>query len=154
MNRIDPNAALLLQTYLPEPNYSSGGFLNYINNGVAKFDTRTDTVKLDHNLTERMQFSFVISNDGINVLQPDAGLGGSPLPVLRQYEDTSGMVLNANSTITFSPRAVNEFTFNQKSFDINLLFQGENGVSPDSAVRTKYHGFLPGCQQIESDAGD
>jgi hypothetical protein len=148
MNRIDPNAALLLQTYLPEPNYSSGGFLNYINNGVAKFNTRTDTVKLDHNLTERMHFSFVVSNDGINVLQPDAGLGGSPLPVLRQYEDTSGMVLNANSTITLSPRAVNEFTFSQKSFDINLLLQGENGVSPTRPSGLDITDFFPGANKL------
>ena len=143
-NRINPNAALLLKTYIPLPNYASGGFQNYINNGVAKLDTRTDTVKIDHNLNEKFRFSFVISNDAIDVLQPDAGLGGSPLPVLRQYENTKGRVLNATSSIVISPRSVNEFSFNQKGFDINLLFQGD-GASPERPSGLTIKDFFPGA---------
>src|SRR5262249_10604057 len=96
-DRINANSALLLKTYIPQPNYASGGFLNYINNGVSSIDTRTDTIKVDHNLNDRFRFSFVISKDSIQVLAPDAGLGGSPLPVLRQYEDTKGRVINATA---------------------------------------------------------
>ncbi len=143
-SRINANAALLLKTYIPLPNYSSGGFLNYINNGVAKLDTRTDTVKVDHNLTDRIRFSFVISNDAINVLQPDAGLGGSPLPVLRQYENTKGRVINASSNIVLSPHSVNEFSFYQKAFDINLIFQGD-GASPDRPAGLNIKDFFAGA---------
>ena len=146
-NRIDANAGLLLKTYIPLPNYSSGGFLNYINNGVAKLDTRTDTVKVDHNVTDRIRFSFVISNDAINVLQPDAGLGGSPLPVLRQYENTKGRVMNATSSIVLSPRSVNEFIFNQKVFDINLIFQGD-GASPDRPAGLNIKDFFAGANKL------
>ncbi len=146
-NRIDPNATLLLKTYIPQPNYSSGGFLSYINNGVSKLDTRTDTVKADHNLTDRIRFSFVISNDGIKVLAPDAGLGGSPLPVLRQYENTSGRVINVSSSIVLSPRSVNEFNFYRKVFDINLLFQGD-GASPTRPVGLSIKDFFAGANVL------
>ncbi len=146
-DRINANAALLLKTYFPGPNYASGGFLNYINNGVSKLDTRTDTIKIDHNLNQRFRFSFVISNDKINVLAPDAGLGGSPLPVLRQYEDTSGRVINATATMTLTARMVNEFAFNQKVFDINLLFQGD-GASPTRPSGLTIKDFFPSANKL------
>ena len=40
-SRINANAALLLKTYFPLPNYSSGGFQNYINNGVVRAHPRS-----------------------------------------------------------------------------------------------------------------
>ncbi len=71
----------------------------------------------------------MLSNDDIDVLQPDAGLGGSPFDVIRQRENSTGMVGNARSTITFSPRSINEFSFSFKAFNVNLLLE-EAGASP------------------------
>ena len=146
-NRINANAALLLKTYIPAPNYASGGFQNYINNGVSKLDTRTDTVKVDHHLTDKFRFSFVLSKDAIAVLAPDAGLGGSMLPVLRQSEDTKGRVMNVTSSIVLSPRSVNEFSFNQKGFEISLLFQGDGAV-PERPSGLNIKDFFAGANKL------
>jgi hypothetical protein len=41
-------------------------------------DPRTDTVKIDHNLSDKIRISGTFSNDNIPVLQPNGGLTGSP----------------------------------------------------------------------------
>ncbi len=72
VSRVDPNAALLLSTYFPLPNYSAQGtFNNYINNGVVTLKPRTDTGRLDHNVNDNIRLSLVISHDDINVLSAD-----------------------------------------------------------------------------------
>jgi hypothetical protein len=134
-SRINANAALLMKTYLPAPNYSGEVFRNYINNGVAKTDPRTDTVKVDHNLTDRIRLSFTFSNDDIEALAADAGLGGSPFPVFRQGESTSGKAINARATFTLTPRTTNEFYWSSKKFDVNLQFV------PDTASPTRPAGL-------------
>jgi hypothetical protein len=145
--RIDPNARLLLQTYFPAPNYFAEPFRNYLNNGVARFDTRTDTVKIDHNITDKYRLSGVISNDDINVLQPDAGLGGSPFDVIRQRENTSGMNGNLRATMAFTPRSINELSFAYKRFNVNLLFQ-EAGASPVRPSGLNIRDFFEGANAL------
>ena len=126
-NRINANAALLMKTYLPEPNYTGVTFSNYINNGVSKTDPRTDTVKIDHTLTDKIRLSFTFSNDLIEVLSADAGLGGSPFPVFRQKEHTTGKAINVRGNLVLTPRTTNEAYWSSKKFNVNLLFQ------PDTA---------------------
>ena len=62
--------------------------------------------------------------------------------MLRQYENTKGRVMNLTSSIVLSPRSVNEFSFNQKGFDINLAFQGD-GASPERPAGLNIKDFLP-----------
>lgn len=126
-NRINANAALLMKTYLPASNYSSGAFQNYINNGVSKTDPRSDTVKIDHALTDKIRLSFTFANDLIEVLAADAGNGGSPFPVFRQKEHTTGKSINARAHFVLNPRTTNEVYWSSKKFNVNLVFQ------PDTA---------------------
>lgn len=80
----------------PLPNYSAEGvFQNYLNNGVAILNPRTDTGKLDHNISDKIRLSFTISNDEIPVLSANGGQSGSPLDNIRQLEATTGLTGNA-----------------------------------------------------------
>ena len=123
-NRINANAALLLKTYFPLPNYSAEGvFQNYINNGVAVLDPRTDTGKLDHNLGDRIRLSFTISNDEIPVLSANGGQSGSPLDNIRQLEATTGLTGNARADFIISPRSTNDFSYSFKKYNVILHMQ-------------------------------
>ena len=128
-SRIDPNAALMLKTYFPAANYSLDPFNNYLNNGVAKLDPRTDTVKVDHYLTDKIRFSATVSYDNIPVLQPNSGLAGSPFPVIRQLEATTGLTGNGRVTFTLSPRTTNEVSYSIKRYGVVLTLQDDTAPS-------------------------
>ena len=147
-SRINANAALLLKTYFPEPNYSADPFRNYINNGVGRLEPRTDTVKIDHNFNERLRLSFVWSHDNIPVLSPDAGLAGSPFPVIRQNEQTNGNAGNVRLNWTISPRTTNEVSWSIKKFGVNLLLLGEDGVSPVRPSGLTIRDFYQGANTL------
>jgi hypothetical protein len=89
----------------------------------------------------------VLSNDDIDVLQPDAGLAGSPFDVILQRENSSGMAGNARATMTLSPRALNEVTFSFKKFNVNLLFD-ESGVSPVRPAGLEIRDFFEGANEL------
>lgn len=146
-DRINKNAALLMQTYLPAANYTGDPFLNYLNNGVSKTDPRTDTVKIDHAVTDKIRLSFVASHDAISVLAADAGLGGSPFPVIRQYEDTKGWAINGNATFIITPAMTNEVNYSQKKLNINLLFK-DAGASPVRPSGLTVKDFFAGANKL------
>lgn len=128
-NRINANAALMLKTYWPEPNYTLDPFNNYINNGVATLDPRADTVKIDHNLNEKIRFSATVSHDNIPILQPNSGNAGSPFPVIRQVEKTTGLAANGRIDWTISSRMTNEFSYSMKRYGVALLVQDAGAPS-------------------------
>jgi hypothetical protein len=147
-NRINANAALLLKTYLPPPNYSAEGvFQSYINNGVARFDPRTDTGKLDHNLTERVRLSFTISNDEIPVLSANGGQSGSPLDLIRQQEATTGLAGNARVDFIISPRTTNDFSYSFKKYNVILHMQ-DAGAPQVRASGLTIRDFYPGANTL------
>ncbi|MEO7145701.1 MAG: carboxypeptidase-like regulatory domain-containing protein [Bryobacteraceae bacterium] len=146
-SRIDPNAALLLKTYFPEPNYP-GSFQNYINNGVGILDPRTDTVKIDHNFTDSLRASFVWSHDNIPVLSTNGNLTGSPFPNIRQREATTGDDGNVRLNWTLSPRTTNEVSWAIKEFNVNLLLEGEDGVSPVRPAGLAIRDFYQGANKL------
>ena len=125
-SRIDPNAALLLKTYFPLPNYSAQGtFNNYINNGIGTLSPRTDTGRLDHNLKDTIRLSFVISHDDIKTLQSNIAEGSFLFPVIRQQEATTGLDGQILASMTLSPRTTNEASFAFKRYDVNLLMKDD-----------------------------
>ncbi len=146
-SRINANAALLMKTYLPAPNYFGEAFRNYINNGVAKTDPRTDTVKVDHSLSNKIRLSFTFSNDAIMALAADAGLGGSPFPVFRQLENTTGKSINARANFTVTPRTTNESYWSAKKFNVNLLFDAQT-ASPIRPAGLTIRDFFQGANVL------
>ena len=147
--RIDPNALLLLDTYFPLPNYTSpnGGFQNYINNGVGTLSPRTDTGKLDHNLTDNIRLSFTIANDSIHTLQPNLAEGNFLFPVIRQREATTGLNGNAHASFTLSPTTTNEFTFAFKRYNTNLFLQ-DDGAPSVRPSGLNIQDFYPGANTL------
>ena len=119
----------MLKTYFPAANYSLDPFNNYLNNGVAKLDPRTDTVKIDHYLTDKIRFSGTFSYDNVPVLQPNSGLAGSPFPVIRQLEATTGLTGNGRVTFTLSPRTTNEVSYSIKRYGVVLTLQDDTAPS-------------------------
>jgi hypothetical protein len=152
-SRVDPNAALLLSTYFPLPNYSAQGtFNNYINNGAAVLKPRTDTGRLDHNLNDNIRLSFVISHDNINVLQSNIAEGAFNFPNIRQQEDTTGYDGQILANITISPVTTNEASFAFKRYDVNLLMvdDGAPQVRP-SGLTIK--DFFPSANTLDDAPG-
>src|SRR5579872_2574570 len=147
-SRIDPNAAILLKTYFPEPNYFANSFNNYINNGVGTLDPRTDTVKIDHNFTDNLRLSGVWAEDHIPVLSTNGGLTGSPFPNIRQKEADTGGNGGIRLNWTISPQTMNEFSWSVKLSSINLLLQGEDGVSPVRPSGLTIQDFYQGANTL------
>jgi hypothetical protein len=146
-SRINQNAALLLKTYFPLPNYSGGGFQNYLNNGVGTLSPRTDTGRLDHNLNDRIRLSFTIANDDIRTLQSNIAEGSFFFPVLRQQEATTGVNGNVQASFTISPHTTNEVSYAFKTYNVNLFLvdSGAPAVRP-SGLTIK--DFYPGANTL------
>lgn len=142
-SRIDPNAALLLSTYFPLPNYVSpnGGINNYINNGIATLTPRTDTGKLDHYLTDNIRLSFTIANDSIHTLQSNIAEGAFYFPVIRQRESTTGLDGNVHGSYTISPNTTDEATFAFKRYNTNLFLfdDGAPSVLPSGVTLQQFY---------------
>ena len=136
-----PNAALLLKTYFPAPNYSAGGFRTTSTMGVGKLDPRTDTVKIDHNLTDTLRLSFVLVHDNIPCFRPTRALCLA-LPGIRQYERPPAPTANAQANMTLSPRTTNEVSYTIKHFNVNLLLQGRRR-SAGAPRRLTINDFFP-----------
>jgi hypothetical protein len=148
-NRVDPNAALLLSTYFPLPNYTSpnGGLQNYINNGIGTLSPRTDTGKLDHNLTDNIRLSFTIANDSIHTLQSNIAEGNFLFPLMRQQESTTGLDGNVHASFTISPNTTNEATFAFKRYNTNLFLVDDGAPSVRPAGLT-IQDFYPGANTL------
>ena len=147
-SRVDPNAALLLQTYFPLPNYGApGAFTNYINNGIGTLSPRTDTGRLDHNLNDNIRLSFVISHDDIHTLQSNIQEGAFNFPNIRQQEATTGLDGQILASMTLSPVTTNEASFAFKRYNVNLLMvdDGAPQVRP-SGLTIK--DFFPGANTL------
>ncbi|HEY3841234.1 MAG TPA: carboxypeptidase-like regulatory domain-containing protein [Bryobacteraceae bacterium] len=129
-NRIDPNAALLMQDYFPLPNNPGGGFQNYINNGVGKLDPRSDTIRVDHNFSDKYRAFFTLAHDNIQVINPYVQLLNADLfPTMYQQEATYSWTGAGNFTMVLSPRSTNEIQYSFKIFDVNLLLQDKSATA-------------------------
>src|SRR5207253_1145987 len=78
----------------------------------------------------------------------DAGLAGSPFPVIRQNEQSSGDAINVRLNWTISPRTTNEASWSIKRFNIILLPLGEDGVSPTRPAGLTIRDFFQGANTL------
>jgi hypothetical protein len=146
--RLNPDALLLLNTYFPAPNNPAGGFNNYINLGVGKLDPRTDTFKIDHNLSDTIRLSFTLAHDDIQVSNPNIPLfNASNFPGIRQIESTTGLTGNAQASMTLSPTTTNEVSYTFKHFNVNLLL-ADNGAPQERPAGLGIRDFYPDANQL------
>jgi hypothetical protein len=148
-DRINRNAALLLEQYFPLPNYANEAFRNYINNSVRKLDPRTDTVKIDHHFNENWRASFRIANDSIEVREPSVPLfNASPFPSILQLESTHGQTGTARLTTIITPRLTNEASYSFKRYDVNLLLEGTDQATPERPSGLTIRDFFPNANEL------
>src|SRR5205814_4613096 len=121
---------------------AEGVFQNFYNNSVSKINPRTDTAKVDHNLSDKVRLSFSIANDSIDVLSPDGGNSSNKFPNIRQHEETTGMAGNARANVILSPRSTNEASFAIKRYDVHLLLQ-DNGAPSVRPAGLTIRDFFP-----------
>lgn len=129
-SRMDPNAALLLQDYFPLPNNPTGGFQNYINNGVGKIHPRSDTVRIDQNFSDKFRAFFTVAHDNIQITNPYVQLlNADYFPTMYQKEATYSWTGAGNLTMMLSPKSTNEIQYSYKIFDVNLLLQDQSATA-------------------------
>ncbi len=147
-SRIDPNAATLLQNYFPLPNNLTGGFQNYINNGVGKLDPRSDTVRVDHNFSDKFRAFFTLAHDDIQITNPYVQLlNADYFPTMYQKESTYSWTGAGNLTMVLSPKSTNEIQYSYKIFDVNLLLQ-DNTASSVRPSGVAIQDYYPGANSL------
>lgn len=132
-NRINKNAALLLERYFPLPNNPAGGFQNFQNAAVRRLNQDSLTTRIDHHFTQNEQLWGKWSRTRNADLFPNAAsLGGGPFPTLRRDFQTNADTVTAQLDSTFSPRVFNQL--NVAWLSSNLIL---NAVGVGNATLTR-----------------
>jgi hypothetical protein len=106
----DQNAVNLIKDYWPLPNNPGGGFLNYINNGSAILDQRSDTFKVDHYFNEKYHLMFRWSHEFVTDQPPTLTWGGNVAPTLGQRITSDGNNAVLRFTANINPTTLNQFS--------------------------------------------
>lgn len=111
----DPVAVGLLNAYVPLPNNTAGGFLNYLNQG-NQVDNETDyQYRVDHYITPTEQLTGRLLYQSGNIVYPNDSWGGLPYTTITDHEPISGL----NALIRLQSSFSSSF---QNSFDIAETF--------------------------------
>jgi hypothetical protein len=79
-NKIDPNAQLLLNTYFPQPNFQSGGTLNFTASNPDTTFWREESARVDYRATNKLSFFARFTGDSSSLKNPFELFGGNVLP--------------------------------------------------------------------------
>ena len=129
-SRIDTNGRALLN-FLPQPNFTdrgiSRGQFNYVFQDVVDQPKRTDTLKLDYNVTasDIVTFSYSARND-INDGKVGIPAGTGNYDVYRQRSENLGKLFLGRYQKIFSPTLINEFNGSYSTRPLN------NSISDDA----------------------
>lgn len=107
----DPNSVLLMNKFWPLPNNPSGGFLNYINPGVEKFNQRDDNYRVDQFINDRNRIMARFSYEPVTDAFPAATWGVNPAPTTTQDINQTGYNALMRYTANISASTVNELTW-------------------------------------------
>ena len=173
-NRVDANGQALLKV-LPAANFFdtsvSKGNYNYVYQDIAKTPKRTDTLKLDWNLTSSDLFAFSYSRrDDINDGKVGVPAGTGNYNVVRQRSVNSGKLYLVRYQKIFSPSLINEFNasgsarpLNNEIADADLksiqrdrigfkLGQLSPAFNPLNIMPNTVFGGVPNAAQVDFDA--
>ncbi|MBK7931348.1 MAG: carboxypeptidase regulatory-like domain-containing protein [Bryobacterales bacterium] len=129
-SRIDTNGRALLN-FLPQPNFTdrgiSRGQFNYVFQDVVDQPKRTDTLKLDYNVSpsDIVTFSYSARND-INDGKVGIPAGTGNYDVYRQRSENLGKLFLGRYQKIFSPTLINEFNGSYSTRPLN------NSISDDA----------------------
>lgn len=113
MNRMDPNALLLLQNNFPMPNQA--GFLNYNLNAPNSDDWRQETVNVTHQLTGNTQLQVRYIQD--TEVQKQSGVlwSSQSFPNIGSTVNLPGHSFLAKATTSISSTMLNEVSYDYAS---------------------------------------
>jgi hypothetical protein len=152
---IDPNAQALMKM-IPLPN-APGSSCGSIGCFVASFSApeywREDSIRLDHNLSQKHRVMFRFTHDSWNTVLPSGsgfGLGTSAFDTIPTNEVGPGVSIVAHLNSNFSSSLVNEFVASYNadhihfSFANGAIFQRPSSMTMTGLFNNGFGGKLPG----------
>ncbi len=109
----DPNSVALMNRFWPLPNNPSGGFLNYINNGVEVFPVVDEVYRGDYNISQKVSLMAHVTYENAEDQPPALTWGSNPAPTTTQLIKTTGMNNLLRLTVNFSPTTINQTSWTQ-----------------------------------------
>jgi Carboxypeptidase regulatory-like domain len=148
-NRINRNAALMLERYFPLPNNPAGGFQNFQNAAVRELNQYSLTTRGDHHFTQYQHLWGKWSRTRNADLFPNAALlGGTPFPTILRDFQTAGDTATAQLDSTFSPRVFNQFNVAWLSSNLVLGVVGSGNATVTRPPELTMKKFFPDADPL------
>jgi hypothetical protein len=129
-NRFSSNGFALLSAY-PLPNFAGPGG-NYLVTGTNQTDSREEVARIDYVLSERTQFSYRFSHNGVDIFNPFQGGNTGIVPGVRPRP---GWTTVGSVQQTLSPTMLNSASFSathnqiQAGPDVSAITRSKLGLS-------------------------
>lgn len=138
-NCFDPNSVAMMNRFWPLPNNPSGGFLNYINNGVERFPVIDEIYRVDHNFSDKVSLMVHVTYEKAEDRPPALTWGSNPAPTTTQLIRTTGFNNLLRLTTNLSPTTINQASWTQTDDKPRLLpFGVERSTVPGFSVQLPF----------------
>jgi len=149
-DRINRNAALLLERYFPLPNNPAGGFQNFLNSAVRILNQDSYTARGDHHFTPSQHLWGKWGRNTNEDLFPNAALlGGTSFPSLRRNFQTKADTVTAQLDSTFGPRMFNQFNFAWLKSNLILGVVGSGAATVARPPELTMKKFFPDADPLD-----
>ena len=131
---IQPQSLALMNAFYPMPNYSTGGFNNYINTSPIVNRQRDDEIKIDHNFSDKIRLMGEYLDEHETYSYPYQAWTYSPFNTVGQRAVAPDKLAQIELTMSITPNMVNTASVSLNDL-INSTFA--TGV----AARSQLSGF-------------
>lgn len=104
---IQASPLALMNALFPMPNYSAGGFNNYINTSPITDRQRDDEIKVDHNFSSKLRLMGEYLDEHETYSYPYQPWAYSPFDTTTQRAEAPDKLAQVELTVTVSPNMVN-----------------------------------------------
>jgi hypothetical protein len=153
-SQLDPNAALLINTFYPLPNRA--GAQNFVHNTRSFTRYREELIRWDHNFSERWMWTVRYAQDTWYQDQDIKRPGNSPLPTFPNLFGKPGRNMTTKLTTVASPAIVNLFTFGYSDNKITnrpLAGQRPGGLNIPEIFASNRYRLIPDISVANGFAG-
>jgi hypothetical protein len=149
-DRINRNAALMLEQYWPLPNNPGAGFLNFQNDALRVINNLAFTTRIDHHLSPSQHIWGKWARNRSEDLFPNASLlGGSVFPTLRRDFRTDGDTVSVQLDSTLSNRMFNQFNVGWLRSNLVLDVVGAGGATVSRPAGLTMQKFFPDADPLD-----
>ncbi len=145
---IDPNAATILNAYIPAPNTVVGGNPYYDAASPSPTNWREELIRVDQNFTDTTRFFFRYIHDSWATITPTPLWAGGSFDTVKTNFVGPGVSLVAHLTNSVSPTLLNEFVFSYTTDHIFLNAVGNvarpSGMTSTGIFNNGFGGLIPG----------